>query len=76
MITPSRFKGSGPKNELNTPGAEDTDGSLTWDKAFNAPMNPPLMESTAPIMATIPKIMMMPWMKSFMAVAIYPPAMT
>ena len=39
-------------------------------------MKPPCPLSTAAITATIPMSMMIPWMKSLMAVAIYPPRMT
>ena len=68
--TPSRFTGSGPKKEANTPGAEETAGSLTWASPSRAARNPPWLLRTARITAQMPKSMMMPWMKSLMAVAI------
>ena len=30
ITTQIKLKRSGPKNEVNTPGARDTEGSLTW----------------------------------------------
>ena len=68
--TPSRFRGSGPKKEAKMPGAADTSGSLTWASPSRAARKPPWLFRTAAITATMPKIMMMPWIKSLMAVAI------
>ena len=70
MTTPSRLIGSGPKKELNTPGVADTEGSETWPSASSAARKPPWLLSTAAMTAMMPKIMMTPWMKSLMAVAI------
>ena len=44
--------------------------------AFIAEVKPPCVLSTAAMMTMMPMSMMIPWMKSLMAVAIYPPAMT
>ena len=54
----------------------DTAGSVTRARLSIAAINPPWVLSTAAITAIMPKIMIMPWMKSLMAVAMYPPAMT
>ena len=67
--TPSRFRGSGPKKEAKTPGMSETAGSLTWASPSRAARNPPWLLRTARITAQMPKSMMMPWMKSLMAVA-------
>ena len=67
--TPNRFTGSGPKKEANTPGTLDTAASCTWASASMEAVNPPLAASTASTTATMPTSMMMPWMKSFTAVA-------
>ena len=69
MTTPSRLSGSGPKNELKMPGAVETVSSVTADSPCSAARKPPWLFSTAPMTAQMPKIMMMPWMKSFTAVA-------
>ena len=37
---------------------------------------PPLFSMTATMTATMPTSMTMPWMKSFMTVAMYPPTTT
>ena len=44
--------------------------------AFIAEVKPPCILSTAAMMTMMPMSMMIPWMKSLMAVAIYPPRMT
>lgn len=69
MTTHNKENGSGPKNEANTPGTSETEGSLTWANAASEPMKPPLVFKTAAIIIMIPPIMMMPWMKSLIAVA-------
>lgn len=73
ITTPSRLMGSGPKKEANTPGAAmgpAPDSAGTCARPFSAARKPPWLFSTAPITAQMPKIMIMPWIKSLMAVAI------
>ena len=76
ITTHRRENGSGPKNEAKIPGAVLTDGSVTLASAASEPTKPPLIFRTERMIATIPKSIMMPWMKSFTAVAMYPPAIT
>ena len=71
-----RLMGSGPKKELNTPGVELTVSSETCASLLRASRNPPFELRTARMTATIPKSIIMPCMKSLIAVAIYPPAIT
>ena len=70
ITTPSRLSGSGPKKEAKTPGTSEVAGSLTWASPSRAAMKPPWLWRTAAMTAQMPKIMMMPWIKSLMAVAI------
>ena len=69
IITQKRLKGSGPKKEAKMPGVFDTAGSSIRARPSSAAMKPPWPFSTAAMTATMPKSMMMPWMKSFTAVA-------
>ena len=65
--TPSRLTGSGPKKEAYTPGTPLSPWTLA--SFSRAARKPPWVCSTAPITATMPASMMMPWIKSLMAVA-------
>ena len=76
ITTNSRFSGSGPKKEAKIPGVEATVSSVTFARPSSAAIKPPLLFNTAAMIVAMPPSMMMPWMKSLMAVAIYPPAMT
>ena len=76
ITTPSKLSGSGPKKELNAPGAVLTLSSVTFARPLSASIKPPLLPSTAAITATMPISIIMPWIKSLIAVAIYPPAIT
>ena len=69
MTTHSRFSGSGPKNEAKAPGMEETASSSTWASFSTEERKPPFWLSTARMTATMPTSMMMPWIKSLMAVA-------
>ena len=70
MTTPSRFTGSGPKNEANAPFIVVVAGSETAARFDMACTRPPWLCRTAAMTAQMPKSMMMPWMKSLIAVAI------
>ena len=78
MITPSRFKGSGPKKDVKAPGCPIVTSTSLGIRAIlpTASMKPPWPERTAAMTATMPASMMMPWIKSLMAVAMYPPSIT
>ena len=69
MTTKRRFSGSGPKNEVNMPGVVVTEGSVMRASPSSDAANPPLEESTAEMTATSPPSMIMPCMKSLIAVA-------
>ena len=71
MTTNSRNRGSAPRKEAYCQPPAGPVASFSIARA-----RPPLSPSTAAITATMPKSMMMPWMKSFQAVAMYPPRMT
>ena len=68
ITTPSRLTGSGPKKEAYTPGTLLS--PFTWASFSRAARKPPWLWSTARITAAIPASMMIPWIKSLMAVAI------
>ena len=78
MTTPSRFKGSGPKNEVYAPGCPRVAGTSLgiWASFPTAAVKPPWPFNTLAIMATIPASMIIPWIKSLIAVAMYPPRIT
>ena len=76
ITTNRRFRGSGPKKDAKVPGAVETVSSVILARPSRAAMKPPLLFSTAAMIVLMPKSMMIPWMKSLMAVAMYPPAMT
>ena len=57
-------------------GVEETVSSETIASPSRAARKPPWLLSTAPITAQMPTSIMMPWIKSLIAVAIYPPAIT
>ena len=68
-MTQNRENGSGPKKDANTPGVVDVEASSTLASPSMAAIKPPFELSTARITATIPKSITIPWIKSFMAVA-------
>ena len=47
-----------------------------WDSEMMASEKPPLFRMTATMTAMMPSSMTMPWMKSFITVAMYPPSTT
>ena len=67
--TKKRNMGLGPNIDVNSLPAV----SLSVATAF---VKPPFSASTAIITVTMPTSIMIPWMKSFIAVAIYPPKIT
>ena len=71
ITTPKRLMGSGPKKELKMPGTVPLPivPSVAADSPLREAMKPPLLLITAQMTATMPNSMMMPWMKSFTAVA-------
>ena len=71
ITTNSRNMGSAPRKEAycQPPVGPVASRSMARDR-------PPLSPRTAAMTATMPKSMMMPWMKSFQAVAMYPPRIT
>ena len=60
ITTESRLSGSGPKKDPKIPGVEDTAGSLICPRPSKAAINPPLLLSTAMIIAAIPASMIIP----------------
>ena len=78
MTTPSRFTGSGPKKAVKAPGWPRVGGGVARElgQLVNGVHKPALAERTAAMTMTIPKSMIIPWIKSLMAVAMYPPRMT
>ena len=76
ITTKSRFRGSGPRKEAKIPGVEETVSSVTLARPSRASIRPPLLFSTAAMTVAMPPSMIIPWRKSLMAVAMYPPAIT
>lgn len=76
ITTPRRLQGSGPRMVAKPPFCVGSVSAGICDIFVMACISPPCVLSTAAIMMTMPKSMMMPWMKSLRAVALYPPHMT
>ena len=76
ITTNRRLTGSGPIKDAKTPGVDETVSSVTLARPSKAAISPPLLIRTATITVTMPNNIMIPCIKSFMAVAIYPPAIT
>ena len=73
--TPSRLNKSGPKKLTKGPCMAEPSAGI-WDSEMMASEKPPLFRMTATMTAMMPSSMTMPWMKSFMTVAMYPPSTT
>ena len=68
MMTPMRSGRFGPKKLTNGPAISDPSAGMSESDVM-ASVKPPLFTSTATMTATMPSSMTMPWMKSFMTVA-------
>ncbi len=66
--TPSRLNKSGPKKLTNGPAIDDPSAEIC-DSCTTASEKPPLLITTATITAVMPSSITMPWMKSFITVA-------
>ena len=70
-----RLKKSGPKNDVRGP-LISVPGSWICERLMTACDMPPWLAMTPTITATMPISMIMPWTKSFITVAMYPPSTT
>ena len=68
MMTPMRSGRFGPKKLTNGPAISDPSAGMS-ESVVMASVKPPLFTSTATMTAMMPNSMTMPWMKSFMTVA-------
>ena len=62
--------GCGPKNDTNAPFSAGADSEGICERFSNAAVKPPLPAKTDKITAQMPTSMIIPWIKSFTAVAI------
>ena len=67
-MTPMRSGRFGPKKLTNGPAISLPSAGMS-DSLVRASVKPPLFTSTATMTATMPSSMTMPWMKSFITVA-------
>ena len=67
-MTPMRSGRFGPKKLTNGPAISEFSAGIS-DNVVSASVKPPLFTNTATMTATMPNSMTMPWMKSFMTVA-------
>ena len=68
MMTPMRSGRFGPKKLTNGPAISLPSAGMR-ESVVMASVKPPLFTNTATMTATMPSSMTMPWMKSFMTVA-------